>query len=462
MAPSRIERRCRVRGCCTLAMAMLSIAPAGFGASTGTNQEMEQILERLDRLEAQNRALSEELESVKKELATVRGAAPEASAPIQERLDVEEARTAEQAQSKVGASQRFPLRITGMALFNSYRNSSNAGGAAFPTVAAASGSSGGATFRQTIIGLDYDGPTIVGGGKVHGSAQMDFYGGSGSLLDQTFRIRTADIVLDWNSRSFTAALDKPLISQRDPESLAQVGVSPLTGAGNLWLWVPQAKFEQDFRFGEESGIRAQVAAVATHEISGFYGGGYAPTLPAYVSAEGPSRPAVEGRLEFFHGTGNRIEIAPGFHRSVSHIADASAPSDIYSVDWLARTGNWLEFTGTAFTGLNTAPIGGLQQGVAVIAPGVIHAVHSTGGWGQVKLRPASRVWFNLFSGEEDPKNRQLGARAISRNLAYGANVFFQLAPNVLASFEVYQYRTGYIRAPGLLTNHYDLALAYRF
>ena len=37
--------------------------------------------------------------------------------------------------------------------------------------------------------------------------------------------------IDWNNTSLMLGQDKPIISPRDPDSLAQVGFSPLTGAG---------------------------------------------------------------------------------------------------------------------------------------------------------------------------------------------------------------------------------------
>lgn len=446
-------------------------------ASAQTDAAMREILDRLDRLEAQNRALMAKIDALQAELAAARavpaadsvsvgsptaGASPPPGAPtVEERIGVQESRTAEQAQSKVEASQRFPIRVTGMALFNAYRDSENSGGSAFPTYAQPGGAAAGATFRQTILGLDYFGPSTFAGGRISGSLRMDFWGGGGALLGQTVRLRTADISIAWRDRSFTVAQDKSLLALREPESLAQVGITSLTGAGNLWLWLPQARFEQDFHFGEATGLRAQVAAIETSEtalvenaLSGAAAGAYSPRAE-------PGRPGIEGRLEFFSGAGNRIEIAPGFHHSIAHAYGGSAAADIYSLDWLARVSQF-EFTGTVFDGTDTAALGGLQQGVVVFGPGVARAVRSLGGWGQLTWRPGSRVWFNLFAGEEDPRRSDLPVGAIGRNLAYGANIFYRLAPNVLASFEVHQYRTTYVPIVTLLSNHYDLALAYRF
>ena len=45
---------------------------------------------------------------------------------------------------------------------------------------------------------------------------------------------------------------------------------------------------------------------------------------------------------------------------------------------------------------------------------------------------------------------------------YGANLFYRLAPNVLAGWEVSQIRTTYLGQGIRINNHYDLALAYHF
>jgi uncharacterized membrane protein len=83
---------------------------------------LRQILDRLDRLEAQNQALTAEVRALREQLAA-RGGQPapeptaEAAAPtVEERLEVEETRTAEQAETKVETAHRLPLRIGGMAL----------------------------------------------------------------------------------------------------------------------------------------------------------------------------------------------------------------------------------------------------------------------------------------------------------------------------------------------------------
>src|SRR5580658_986760 len=98
--------------------------------------DLQQVLDRLDRIEQENKTLSEEVRALRAELAASRGAAPVASAapapaptaaavpnpPIEEKVAVDEARIAEQAQSKVEASQKLPITLTGMTLFNAFLN----------------------------------------------------------------------------------------------------------------------------------------------------------------------------------------------------------------------------------------------------------------------------------------------------------------------------------------------------
>lgn len=331
-----------------------------------TSPEVARILERLDRLEKQNQELLEEVRSLRSELGSGRAepaaATPASGATVEQRLDIQEQRTEEQAQSKVEASQKFPIQLTGMALFNAFANSNQNGGAEYPTIASATGPAhDGATVRQTIIGLEFRGPQTFWDGQIHGSVYMDFDSGSGPL-DQTMRLRTGSMEIDWATRSIMAGVEKPIFNPREPSSLAQVGISPLTGAGNLWLWMPQVRFEQDLALGSNSDIRARMGVVQTNEV-----GPYAGSNP--VGAVEAARPGLEGRFEFFHKLDDerRLEVAPGFHVSTTHAGGFSIPSEVFSVDWLFRPVGPLEFTGAFFRGQNVAPLGTglIRQGFTI-------------------------------------------------------------------------------------------------
>jgi hypothetical protein len=427
------------------------LAPLSLCAQTAPDLTI--IMERLDRLEQENRALAQQVRELRAQLGTPAAAAP---VTVEEKLDIQEHRIQEQAQVKLESSQRFPIRLAGMALFNAFANSKQSGGADYPVVAAPTGvGHSGATVRQTVIGLEAGGPQAIWGGKVRGSVYMDFFAGA---TNSAMRVRTADIEVDWKTRSVMAGLEKPIFNPRDPTSLAQVGVSPLTGAGNLWLWLPQVRLEQDLRFGAHSGLRAQVGALQTREI-GPYTGSITPEA---------ARPALEGRFNFYHRLDDTrgFEFATGFHTSTTHAAGQSIPSSLYSFDWSFIPVRRLEFTGVFYSGQNVAHLGsGTRQGYEIVkyyGKTYAYAVESIGGWGQLTIHTLPRLDFHLFTGQVDDANHDLEKGSIGKNLLFGGNAYFHIAPNVIAGFEATQLRTMYIGQGVRINNHYDLALAYLF
>jgi hypothetical protein len=429
------------------------------------------ILQRLDALEQQNRELLSEIRSLREELAkgsspaaetavangTTAGATVAGNAPTQERVDVAEQQIRDLAQSRVESEHRDPVQLTGMVLFNAFRNGRYAG-AEDPTTAALTGGpqDSGATIRQTILGLKFESPEKIAGMEVSGSAYMDFFAGTGTSLNQLMRLRVASINFAWNNTTFTVAQDKPIFAPREPDSLAQVGFSPLTGSGNLWLWGPQARVEQRFHFGETAGLTAQAGVYETSERGSVPGG--------YTTQTGGSRPSLEGRFVFWKQASgdSRFEIAPGFHVSDSHVAGFVIPSRIVSLDWRVPMGKKFEVTGTVFHGENMGVVGGLQQGISMGPWDNLQAVRGSGGWAQLKYLATSRLTFNLYGGQEDDLNRDLNAGGIPKNQTYAANVIYRVMSNVLASFEYSYLRSTYLGSGVRSNPHYDVAFAYLF
>jgi hypothetical protein len=448
---------------------LLALAVARPAVSQ-TASDMQKVLDRLDHLEAENRTLLDEIHALRSELEGARAlqttAAPSTppapSAPLpapsaEERLDVQESRTAELAQTKVEASQKFPVSLTGMLLFNSFLNGKYGGGAQYPVTASqTAASASGATLRQTVLGLKFNGPDLPWGGKASGSLYMDFFAGSLSPGNNLLHIRVATLDLTWRNTTITLGQDKPVISPREPMSLAQVGVSPLTAAGNLWAWQPQARVEQRFSFGEDTGLRAQAGIYQTSE-------NYSSALPQeYAATLARARPGYEGRFEFFHGNDRkRIEIAPGFHISNTHVAGMSVPSRIFSFDWLLKPAPLFEFSGAFFAGQDVAGLGALQ-GFTILPSGIAIPVHSHGEWGQLALFPSSRLSVHVYAGDQWNNSADLGSGSVTSNFVYAGNLIYKLAPNVLAAIEASQVRTQYLNSMLRLNNHYDLALAYLF
>jgi hypothetical protein len=423
------------------------------------------ILQRLDRLERENRALSEQVRALEARLNGAPAPSPPAAAgaepqpvnvPLDQRVEIVERRISDLAQTKVEASQKLPIRLTGMALFNAFLNSRQSGGFDYPAVAAPTGPNhAGATLRQTILGLEFRSPMAVAGATVRGSVYMDFFAGA---TNQTMRLRYGSMEMAWKTRSIMVGVEKPIFNPREPSSLAQVGVSPLTGAGNLWLWLPQVRAEQDLSFGRSSGLRAQLGVLQTREVLPYPGA----SVPGALE---PARPALEGRFELYHNLDDerRIEFAPGFHTSTTHIGGLSLPSSLYSFDWFANPWRRVELSGAFYSGQNVAPLGnGYGQGFYGYGR-YQDSLASKGGWAQLTVHTVPRIDVHLFSGQQDDDNNDLTtAGRIGKNLLYGGNVYYRIAPNVLVGFEATQLRTVYIIQGVRINNHYDLALAYSF
>jgi hypothetical protein len=444
-----------------LSLFVLALIPSAVAAQSRDSVDMERVLQRLDVLEQQNRELMLEIRSLREQIAAAAApAAPSAPQvpPVAERVDVAEQRIHDLAQDRIESEHHSAVQLTGMLLFNSYMNGKYGGDAEYPTTAVpeSASHSSGAAFRQTIVGLKFQAPERVAGAEVSGDAYVDLFGGSGYGLDQLVRLRIASINFQWAKTTFTVAQDKPILAPREPDSLAQVGVSPLTYAGNLWLWRPQARIEQRFQFGDSGGLRAEAGVLETSESA---------SVPSDYSSNAPAgRPAVEGRFVFWMKSGNNgdFEIAPGFHVSNSQLLGVSVPSRIASVDWRIPLARAVTFTGAAFAGENLGVIGGLRQGVVLSDDNVPRAVHSAGGWAQLEYRANRRLSFHLFGGQEDDRNRDLQTGLISKNQSYGANAMYRIVSNVVASFESAIVQTSYVGSATRLNPHYDLAFAYLF
>ena len=431
----------------------------------GQQAQLDQILQQLNQLQQENRKLHEEMDDLRRQFNELkegkRNELESAKPPehLDEKLDVLNQRVEDLDTGKVDAAGHFPLKLTGLVLMNSYYYSGKTGGVDLPLVAAigASQQAGGATFRNTEIGLVYSGSKSVLGGQMDGQLNLDFFGGTLNQQNNLARIRTANIGLDWGQRSLTFALDKPILSPRNPDSLSQLGVPALANSGNLWLWQPQVRYEERLQFSDSAGLNARVGVYQTNDT--FTG------LPSLVRVS-PSRPALQGRFEFFfdNGKGRRFEIAPGFHVSRSLAAGMSAQSYAVSLDWLIPLAPRVDWTGFAFTGQDLSGLGisGLHQGL-IVRNGRLLPVRTRGGWTQVTLHAASRLDLNLIAGLDDDNDRDLAPpNAIARNLTYLANLRFRLAPNVAVGPEIMQIRTNYLPSGILRVNRYDLALGYFF
>jgi hypothetical protein len=258
-------------------------------------------------------------------------------------------------------------------------------------------------------------------------------------------------------RSVLFGQEKPIFAPREPNSLSIVGVSPLTGAGNLWRWHPQVRYEERIPFSGSTQLAAQIGVFQTQEDLTQLSAPIAPTIAR-------RRPGLQGRFELAHqfDENRRFEFAPGFHTSTTHAGGLSIPSRVFSLDWFVNPFRKLELKGAFFNGRNLAHFGALRQSISLLPNGSIVGVRSRGGWGQLTVLATDRITWNLFGGVHDDRDADLRSGNIGQNRAGASNLMFRLAPNILLSLEAMQVRTRYLGSGRRINNRYDLAVAYQF
>jgi hypothetical protein len=423
---------------------------------TASPDALQRILDRLDTLEKQNEALLTEVQQLREAVKAAQAEAATQAQTLKDRADVTAQQVKDQAQTKVEASQRFPISLTGMFLFNSYLFQ----GQPDPEYGYLSGytagnPSAGATLAQSIIGLNFRGPQLPGGGKVQGFLSMDFYSQAGGY--NLFRIRRGVLSFDWSRRSVTVGQDKPLIAPLEPTSFARVGVPPLGGAGNLWLWLPQVRYEERVPFSANTQVKLQGAVLETNENY------VAPYLPANAPMESV-RPAIEGRFEIQHkwNEDSRLAFGIGGHSSTTHVLGASVPSRVVSADWFYKPLQKLEISGTILRGENFANLGGEPPGIRVYRSGRVIPIRGSAGWMQVALPITSRLTFDVYAGRQANNARDLNEYQFVRTLIYAGNVLYRLSPNVIVGFEGSHNALEYLTGQQLLANRYDATIAYLF
>src|SRR5439155_9223370 len=163
--------------------------------------------------------------------------------------------------------------------------------------AAAVTPNGGGSLRQSLLGFDLHTPEAILGGEIHASTLFDIFAIAdiGAAAERPLaipintvpRLKTAWVEGRWGSRSVLVGLANSIVSPREPSSLAQVFLPPLSGAGNLYGWRQQVRFEQRAALGQGQELRAQVAIAQTSED-------WPKVQTAFASSLETKRPAFEG------------------------------------------------------------------------------------------------------------------------------------------------------------------------
>lgn len=354
------------------------------------------------------------------------------------------------------------VEFTGAVLMNGFYNSARTNNSDAPTFAdsdavGVKGSS--ATLRQTRLGVIVTDPDVLGG-SFNGEIDVDFFGGqqpaAGNRTFPLLRLRRAIATVQWTRLQLMLGQEAPLVAVRNPHSLASVGVPDFTSAGNLWLWIPQLRLTAEYGYT----LRLAVQGAVLAPITGVQG--LTTTQPD--SGERTSRPYLEGRVRLAWGpTDDPSEVALGGHigwlRGLDTLSgDTLLTSHAITFDTRLKFGP-AELVGEAFVGQAVAGLGGGGIAQNTGAGGV--TVRTTGGWGQLNLRPRAGWMFGGGCGVDDPKDADVPATGRFRNFVCEGHVEWRPPGPLVFGFEFRRLATRY-QAGDFVVNHLNLAAGYRF
>lgn len=406
-----------------------------------------------------------------------------AVAEIRETQTLQETQIATLDQSKVESASKYPVKLSGMILFNGFVNTRRVDAAATPSVALSGSGSTGVSARQTIVGLDVEGPHVFGA-RTHGDVRLDLSasasgsGYTGSYALGLVRLRTAHVDLNWSSTHAFFALDRPLISPESPSSLTAVALPALAWSGNLWAWNPQAGLSCNAFTSGRGSLRVQAALIDTADPPPLFSttGSGSSTPPS--TAELSHWPGIESRIAFEsldEEIGARLGISGYFapHRDSNSLFTFDSWAG--AIDFRIPASRFMQFSGSAYWG---SALGGLGGGAYkdYVARNVngehyYRALDDNGGWLQWKQKAGERLEFNEAFGIDNVPAGQLRPYAtatpvseynLARNRTLTGNVIFSPSAYLLFSLEYGRIMSSYVTAPSAFSDVIGIGAGYKF
>ena len=351
---------------------------------------------------------------------------------------------AAESQSAVHTASRLRLELSAQVLTNAFVTRGRALNVDVPQSVlappapgsdAATDRSFGMTLRQTRIGAALAVDDVLGA-TFSGDVDFDLFGGvQGGPGDRRLfpepRLRTARAQLRWSRTELLLGSETPLISDRNPVSLAGIGIPVFSGAGNLWNWLGQIRLTQELarRGDPEHPVRWLVQGA----VMSPYANTIAPGEPDAIDAgERSARPALEARTSVRWGDadaetviGGTIadrggEIGVGAHRGwIAVQGGRMLSSHAVSIDGRAVIARGVELRGEGYVGRLLRGLGGgaIGQNFGTPAAGspagtLGPAIRDIAGWLQVNVQPRAVLLGGIGCGvdlanvDDDPVRRQ--------------------------------------------------------
>jgi hypothetical protein len=419
--------------------------------------------------------------------ATVTGAvenSAEKSADAED-IDILKSASAQQQQTKVESSSRFPVRLTGLVLFNSFVNQGTVDQIDLPSSAllpstTSSNISTGASLRQTILGLEGTGP-VLGGAQTSGRVSMDFFGGvTGSATSGpagTVRLRTAAISVAWTHDTIEANYDAPLISPLSPESFATVAQPSLAWSGNLWTWAPQFIWTHSFTLDNTNDdLSFQLGLLDTQTLNAASN----VTQRSIGAGEASGQPAYEARLAYSSGRDEHsfdLGIG-GMYGRQNYKSNQRVDTWATTADWRVPFGKRLHISGELYKGRGLGDLGGGAYRNTVTytfsnsTATYLRALDAEGGWLQWSYKLSSTLNANASVGQDSASGNELRNSVplsssspiffYARNRSIVGNLIFRPWSSIIISPEYRRLQSWPILGSVNTANIYTLTFGYQF
>lgn len=411
---------------------------------------------RQDSLAARLRRANDALGARQDSIATRLRHAEESIALLQQQLG-------EAASSGVSTRSRMQLELNGRVLVHMFRNDSRVNNVDDPQFVRPDSASAlpvaalGLAIRQTTLGMVLTSRDVLGGTFV-GDLDADFYGGqqpsSGGRTFPLLRIRTARGAVRWANGEVMVGQDAPLIAALNPISPAAIGTPEFVTAGNLWLWLPQARVTVKTAGSFNVGLQAAALASTTGDAVGPFDTDADP-------AERSGRPAAEARLRLQWGEeGRQSEIGCGGHLAWIATADPEfAQSDALACDARIIVGP-LEVRGEGYSGHALRGLGG--GGVSQNFNAAGKPLKDEGFWGQASIEVNPMFRFGGGCGADRPDQESLPSTARKHNQSCSGFTIIRPGGPIFIGGEFRHLETRYNGGVNLADNHFNLSVGFEF
>ena len=373
-----------------------------------------------------------------------------------------QARIEEQSQTKVESNSKFPMKLFGTIVSNTFLNTGepnwlDIGNVVMPRPAGLPTGSFTSSLRQTRFGGIIDGPQI-GSAKTSGLWAMDFFGGmpnfqTGEVIGLP-RLLYAYFRVDGKKTALHAGLDHVILAPKNPTSMSGMAFPILFRAGNLYLRAPQIRLEQQLASGSFGQIRLTGGILAP------VGGDASTTsflfVPPNLGGERSRRPAVQARMSWSAEAGGLYEeptweFGVSGHYSREVYTTGVSPSRAGAVDFDV-TFRRFGIGGELFVGRNIEPYGAYLAKIA----------KSRGGFVEARFAATRKLDFNTGIGTDQLYDFVRFNPTLARNDSIFANTIYQFTPEFGASLE-YRLLETKPRVGALRRNHhFNLTFAYSF